>query len=892
MLPSNTSMRQPSPPRPPMTEPAASPVMVQYHEIKRANPGCLLFFRMGDFFELFFEDAVAAAQALDIALTKRGRHDGADIPMCGVPVHTAEAYLARLIRAGFKVAICDQIEDPAEARRRGAKMLRRAVVRVVTAGTLTEEGLLDARRHNYLAGLAEAGGEMGLAWLDLSTGAFALGPTSEGALAGDLARLSPGEILLPERLLTRPALFDLLAEWKPTLTPLPNPRFESDTGRRRLQEFYGVGALDGFGNFSRAEVAAAGALVDYVGLTQQGQAAYLDPPRRVVPGSVMQIDAATRRNLELVTTLAGERKGSLLATIDRTVTPAGARLLADHLAAPLTAIAAITARLDAIQFYVDHPEARSALRERLRHCPDIERALTRLSLGRGGPRDLVALRQSLGETASLREMLAVADLVPLPKRLADARRGLGEHGVLVGRLARALAVELPLFARDGGFIAAGYSEELDEWRGLRDESRRMIAALQARYAEETAVAALKIRHNNVIGYYIEVSANHAGKLGQEFIHRQTMAGAQRYTTAELADLETKIASAAERAVALELRLYDDLVAEVMARRSEIAAAGVALATLDLAAALAELAAEAGWVRPMVEDGTAFEISGGRHPTVEAALSASGNRGGFVANDCVLGDERIWLVTGPNMAGKSTFLRQNALIVILAQMGSYVPTQTARIGIVDRLFCRVGAADDLARGRSTFMVEMVETAAILNQAGPQAFVILDEIGRGTATFDGLSIAWAALEHLHEVNRCRTLFATHYHELTALASNLPSLACYTMRVKEWKGEVVFLHEVGPGTADRSYGIHVAKLAGLPKSVTTRAEEVLGALEKGDQGSALNRLADDLPLFNVARRRADPALQESPAEALLRDTRPDELTPREALDLVYRLKGLAAE
>jgi len=892
MLPSNTSMRQPSPPRPPMTEPAASPVMVQYHEIKRANPGCLLFFRMGDFFELFFEDAVAAAQALDIALTKRGRHDGADIPMCGVPVHTAEAYLARLIRAGFKVAICDQIEDPAEARRRGAKMLRRAVVRVVTAGTLTEEGLLDARRHNYLAGLAEAGGEMGLAWLDLSTGAFALGPTSEGALAGDLARLSPGEILLPERLLTRPALFDLLAEWKPTLTPLPNPRFESDTGRRRLQEFYGVGALDGFGNFSRAEVAAAGALVDYVGLTQQGQAAYLDPPRRVVPGSVMQIDAATRRNLELVTTLAGERKGSLLATIDRTVTPAGARLLADHLAAPLTAIAAITARLDAIQFYVDHPEARSALRERLRHCPDIERALTRLSLGRGGPRDLVALRQSLGETASLREMLAVADLVPLPKRLADARRGLGEHGVLVGRLARALAVELPLFARDGGFIAAGYSEELDEWRGLRDESRRMIAALQARYAEETAVAALKIRHNNVIGYYIEVSANHAGKLGQEFIHRQTMAGAQRYTTAELADLETKIASAAERAVALELRLYDDLVAEVMARRSEIAAAAVALATLDLAAALAELAAEAGWVRPMVEDGTAFEISGGRHPTVEAALSASGNRGGFVANDCVLGDERIWLVTGPNMAGKSTFLRQNALIVILAQMGSYVPTQTARIGIVDRLFCRVGAADDLARGRSTFMVEMVETAAILNQAGPQAFVILDEIGRGTATFDGLSIAWAALEHLHEVNRCRTLFATHYHELTALASNRPSLACHTMRVKEWKGDVVFLHEVGPGTADRSYGIHVAKLAGLPKSVTTRAEEVLGALEKGDQGSALNRLADDLPLFNVARRRADPALQESPAEALLRDTRPDELTPREALDLVYRLKGLAAE
>src|SRR5215468_3955195 len=434
---------------------APSPVMAQYHDIKRAHPGVLLFFRMGDFYELFFEDAVAAAQALDIALTKRGRHDGADIPMCGVPVHSAETYLARLIRAGFKVAICDQIEDPAEARRRGAKMLRRAVVRVVTAGTLTEEGLLDARRNNYLAGLAEAGGEMGLAWLDLSTGAFSLAPTSEPALAGDLARLTPGEILLPERLLARPALFELLAEWKPALTPLPNPRFESDSGRRRLQEFYRVGALDGFGNFSRAELAAAGALVDYVGLTQHGQAAYLDPPRRVVPGSVMQIDAATRRNLELVTTLAGDRKGTLLATIDRTVTPAGARLLADHLAAPLTAIAAITARLDAVQFYVDRSEARLALRERLRHCPDIERALTRLSLGRGGPRDLAALRQSLGETAALREMLAAPGLVPLPAPVAAARCGLGEHGALVERLGQALAAELPLLTRDGGFIAAG-----------------------------------------------------------------------------------------------------------------------------------------------------------------------------------------------------------------------------------------------------------------------------------------------------------------------------------------------------------------------------------------------------------------------------------------------------
>jgi DNA mismatch repair protein MutS len=601
----------------------------------------------------------------------------------------------------------------------------------------------------------------------------------------------------------------------------------------------------------------------------------------------MQIDAATRRNLELTATLSGERRGSLLATIDRTQTGAGARLLAEHLAAPLTDPGAIAARLDAVQFLLDRPNTRAGLRERLRHCPDIERALTRLSLGRGGPRDLAALRDALGETATLRAELAAPGLVPLPDRLAEAERGLGKHTALVDRLGRALAVDLPLFARDGGFIAPGYTPELDELREMRDESRRTIAALQARYAEATGAASLRIRHNNVIGYYIEVSAANTPKLGVEFIHRQTMAGAMRFTTPELAELQSKIASAADRALGLELRLFEDLVSEVMAWRSEIATAAAALAAIDLAAALAERAAEGGWVRPEVELGAAFEIRGGRHPTVEAALAG---QGAFVANDCVLGDNRIWLVTGPNMAGKSTFLRQNALIAILAQMGSYVPARSARIGVVDRLFSRVGAADDLARGRSTFMVEMVETAAILNQAGPQSFVILDEIGRGTATYDGLSIAWAALEHLHEANRCRALFATHYHELTALAAKLPALACQTMRVKEWKGDVVFLHEVAAGTADRSYGIHVAKLAGLPVEVTARAEEVLQILEKGEQGGALARLADDLPLFRAARAPAPAAEpQSSPAEEALRDIRPDELSPREALELLYRLKGL---
>ncbi len=873
----------------------ASPVMSQYHDIKQAHPGCLLFFRMGDFYELFFDDAVAAAPALDIALTKRGRHDGADIPMCGVPVHTAETYLARLIRAGFKVAICEQVEDPAAQKARGAKgPLKRAVVRVVTAGTVTEDGLLDARRHNYLAGLAEAGGELGLAWLDLSTGDFALGPTSEPALGGDLARLMPGEILLPERLLARPAWFELFADWKPALTPLANARFDSETGRRRLEQFFGVKALDGFGQFGRAEIAAAGALVDYVALTQQeGGAAHLAPPHRVVPGAVMQIDAATRRNLELTATLGGDRRGSLLSVIDRTLTGAGARRLAEHLAAPLTDPDAIAARLDAVGFFLDRSGLRAAMRERLKRCPDIERAMTRLSLGRGGPRDLAALHGALAETVVLRDMLTAPSLVPIPAVVAEAEEQLGEHGTLVERLGRALAADLPLFARDGGFIAPGYAGELDELRRLRDESRQTIAALQARYAEDGGIASLRIRHNNVIGYYVEVPSAHAGRLGAEFIHRQTMAGAMRFTTAELAGLESRIASAGERALALELRLFADLVGEAMARRREIAEAAAALATLDLAAALAERAGENAWVRPEVDAGSGFAVRGGRHPAVEAALSGTG---AFVANDCALDDDRIWLVTGPNMAGKSTFLRQNALIAILAQMGSYVPAQSARIGVVDRLFSRVGAADDLARGRSTFMVEMVETAAILNQAGPASFVILDEIGRGTATFDGLSIAWACLEHLHEVNCCRALFATHFHELTALAEKLPRLACHTMRVKEWRGDVVFLHEVAPGTADRSYGIHVARLAGLPEAVTARAEEVLAILEQGEAARPV-RLVDDLPLFRAAARRAAPEpasepVSETAAEALLREMRPDELTPREALELLYRLKGLVAE
>jgi DNA mismatch repair protein MutS len=877
----------------------ASPMMAQFLAIKAAHPDSLLFYRMGDFYELFFEDAVKASEALDITLTKRGKHAGADIQMCGVPVHAHEAYLAKLIRKGFRVAVCEQIEDPAEAKKRGGKsVVARAVIRLVTPGTLTEDGLLDARRHNYLAALAEAQGRMGLAWLDMSTGAFQVQPLDTANLGPALARILPGELLLPERLLNQPALFEIFAEYRSVLSPLPTARFDSENGRRRLQTLYGVAVLDGFGAFERAEVAAAGALMDYVELTQKGKLPRLSAPARLAEGAVMEIDAATRRNLELTETLTGERRGSLLSVIDRTITGSGARLLAQHLSAPLTETAAIVERQDMVAFFVEGETMRHDLRDALRRCPDMERALQRLSLGRGGPRDLASIRDGLAAIPDMRAGLARggsgAFSAP-PEGIRNCARDLGQHEQLVDRLTRSLAQELPVFIRDGGFIATGYHAGLDELRALRDESRRLVAGLQARYVAETGVQTLKIKHNNILGYHIEIPSRQMDRMGEGFIHRQTMATAVRYSTVELGELENKIRGAADKALALELELFADLCGEILARADSVALAAVSLARLDVASALADLAVERRFVRPILDESIAFELKGGRHPVVEAALAAQGGQA-FVANDCDLSDsQRLWLLTGPNMAGKSTFLRQNALIAVMAQMGSYVPAERAHIGIVDRLFSRVGAADDLARGRSTFMVEMVETAAILNQSGPRALVILDEIGRGTATFDGLSIAWAVVEHLHEVNCCRGLFATHYHELTALAAKLPRLQCHAMRVKEWKGEVVFLHEVGPGAADRSYGIHVARLAGLPGSVIARAEQVLQTLEKGEHASAAAKLAEDLPLFAAAARIAPApvaAVAESPALGELRGINPDELTPKQALEALYRLRGLVSE
>ena len=878
-----------------MSEDTVTPMMAQYLGIKAQNPGALLFYRMGDFYEMFFDDAVAAAAALDIALTKRGSHQGAPIPMCGVPVHAAEGYLLQLIRKGFRVAIAEQMEDPAEAKKRGAKsVVMRDVVRLVTPGTLTEDSLLEARRHNFLAAFADVRDEGALAWCDISTGELRVIDCAPARLAPELARLAPRELLISE---SRAADFaEIIREAGAAATPLARASFDSSSGERRLCALFAVGTLEAFGNFSRAERAAMGALVDYLELTQRGKLPLLRPPVKESAGGAVQIDAATRRNLEITTSMSGEREGSLLSAVDRSVTAAGARLLERRLSSPSRDLREVRARLESVAYLVSDSRLREDLRILLRQVPDMDRALSRLALDRAGPRDLAAIRSGLAQAETISTTLDTA-----PELLAAATHALRGHMALVDRLDQALVDEPPLLLRDGGFIAAGFDPELDQTRALRDEGRGVIAAMQAEHITRTGITSLKIKHNNVLGYFIETPSTHAEKmlsapLSDIFIHRQTTAGQLRFTTIELSSLETRILNAGNHAMELEKRHFAALRAEILELAGPIGAAARALAEIDLASAFADLALAEGWSAPQVDDSRAFEIIGGRHPVVERALRRQGG-GAFVANDCALTQGEtpaIWLLTGPNMAGKSTFLRQNALIALLAQAGSFVPAERAHIGLVSQLFSRVGAADDLARGRSTFMVEMVETAAILNQADERALVILDEIGRGTATYDGLSIAWAVMEHLHATNRCRALFATHYHEMTALSAKLDGVENATVSVKEWQGEVIFLHEVKKGAADRSYGVQVARLAGLPTAVIERARVVLEALESGDRqgGGRPAALIDDLPLFRAAPAVAAPAARTAPPSAVesrLREVHPDDLSPREALQLIYELRAL---
>ena len=873
---------------------AITPMMAQFLEIKAVNPGYILFYRMGDFYEMFFEDAEIASQALGIVLTKRGKHQGQDIPMCGVPIHAAQDYFRKLISLGHRVAVCEQIEDPAEAKKRGSKsVVKRDVVRLVTAGTLTEDDLLPARASNFLCAIAmlrHGEADFALAWTDISTGDVSVIEIAASAIGDELSRIDPVEILLTDQ--TRTALAEAhvpLAALGAALVSLPAEKFDSEAAALRIREAFADGAVDPTA-YSRAGRSALGALIAYVSDSQKGAPLALRAPKAEEVSRHMAIDLATRNSLELLETQKGAQKGALRYEIDETVTPAGARLLARRLAAPLCDPVEINDRLDAVTALVEDSVLTTRLRQGLKSAPDITRALTRLMLDRGGPRDLAAIAGGVMAAGELTHHLGNASaqtLDRLRETLADAPEALASE------LRRALDDELPLLFRDGGFVRRGYDPALDAERALASETRDVVAALQARLIAETDVKSLKIRHNGVLGYFVEVPAGHGGKLLEEphkstFIHRQTMANAMRFTTTELAELEGRIARAHEAALEIELKTFARLRGAVLAETDRLRAIADALAELDVTAGLAHLAATRNWCRPEIDGSLACEIEAGRHPVVESMVVAEGKT--FVSNHCDLSGGALWLVTGPNMGGKSTFLRQNALIAILAQTGSYVPATRAHIGVVDRVFSRVGASDDIAGGRSTFMVEMVETAAILNRATQKSLVILDEIGRGTATFDGLSIAWATVEALHDQTGCRALFATHFHELTSLQKTLARVSNHTMKVREWQGDVVFLHEVATGAADRSYGIQVAKLAGLPETVLSRARKVLSVLEQRASASPnssgnIAAVLDDLPLFAHQAPPEQPAFD--PVHELLEAVRPDDLSPRQALELVYALK-----
>ena len=866
-----------------------TPMMQQYLALKKEAGDALLFYRMGDFFELFFDDAKVASQVLDIALTTRGEHGGEPVPMCGVPVHSAEGYLARLIKGGCRVAIAEQTETPDEARERVKRegkpvskaLVSRDIVRFVTAGTLTEEALLEPRRANLLVAVAPVRDGVGLASCDISTGRMELEECEPDRLDAALARLGASEIVAPD-------------DWEdPAGEVIPRPRqdFRSDDGEARLKALHGIATLDGLGDFSRPMLAAAAGLIAYLDHAGRGQLPFLLPPVARGSGAHLAMDAATRGSLEILAAQNGGREGSLVACVDRCATGAGARQLAEDLSAPLADRAAIEMRLASVQHFHADPLLRADLRAVLRQAPDIGRALGRLVAGRGSPRDLGQIRDGLSEARRIRDMLERSP--DLPALLARKLEDLGGHAALVDHLSRALVPSPPTERSQGGFIASGYDHALDALRETSGNARKAIAALEARYRDETDTASLKIKHNKVLGYFIEVPAKHGDKLMAQdsgFTHRQTMAGAVRFNSVGLHEEATRIAEAGAHALAAEESHFEVLVGEIVAAREAIAATAAALARIDVSAALAERAAEADWVRPEILDEPCLAVTGGRHPVVEQALAKAGER--FVANDCSLGpDDRLWLIGGPNMGGKSTFLRQNALILLLAQAGSYVPATAAQVGIADRLFSRVGASDNLARGRSTFMVEMVETAAILSQATPRSFVILDEVGRGTSTYDGMALAWAVVEAVHEQLGCRCLFATHYHELSRLAETCDALSLHHVRAREWKGDLVLLHELASGAADRSYGLSVAKLAGVPPTVIKRARAVLDKLEKGRaETGGLAAGLGDLPLFAVTARAEEEkcdALREA-LDAL--DV--DSLSPREALDELYRLKNEAAK
>ncbi len=850
---------------------ALTPMMQQYMAIKNEYNDYLLFYRMGDFYELFFQDAVTASEVLDIVLTKRGKHNDQDIPMCGVPAHSNEFYLEKLIKAGFKVAICEQLETPEQAKKRGYKaVVKRDVVRIITPGTLFEDTLLDARECNYLAAVGLHEGKITLAWVEISTGEFSYSSSSSSTMLADLSRLKPKEVIVADKIFHDVKLKQSLENFTKNISVRANATFELERSKKRIKDFFAVSALEGLGSFSDAEISVIGGLLEYLEHTQKSSLPRLSAPKKVNSNYFMIIDLATKRNLELDASMNGDAKSSLISVLDKTITSAGGRLLRLYMSSPLCNAEAINKRLDSVECFYKNKALRDKLRDGLRVVPDLERSLSRIWIRKGGPRDLSLLKDGLSQAIKIAELILFSG-VEVSQGIKGLVSQIGNFSELLEKLHAALTIDTPIHVKDGGFIRAGYSAELDYFYSIRHNSKQAIEALRDKYRGLTGVSTLKITYNNVLGYFVEVTPSHASKVTDSiFIHRQTLGSSMRYTTDELRKLESDIIGAQDNISNLEQKIFEELCVAVTNVGESISYTAQALAGLDVFAALAQLASEKNYVRPHIDDSKAFEIIGGRHPVVEKSI-----RDKFISNDCNVGnDKNIWLITGPNMAGKSTFLRQNAIICIMAQMGGYVPAKSAHIGVVDRLFSRIGAADDISRGQSTFMVEMVETATILNNSTSKSFVILDEIGRGTSTYDGLAIAWSVIENLHNQIGCRTLFATHYHELTQLENDLPKLACYTVSVKEWEGKVVFMHKVISGKADRSYGIHVASLAGLPNSVVERANEILKSVEGQERKEVVKVVANEnvVPDYILEIKNVDI----------------DSITPREAFDILYKVKS----
>ena len=866
-----------------------TPMFQQFLEIKADNLDCLLFFRMGDFYELFFEDAVIASKELDIALTSRGKYDGDPVPMCGVPHHAYMPYLEKLTKNNYKVAICEQTESPKEAKIRGGTkaLVKREVVRIVTPGTLTEEILLDADKNNFLLSINTNNKNIGISWLDVSTGELYTEECSKNNFLSVIARIRPSEILLMDTVDNYYS--DLI---KKTFDCVVSPLIQNINNSKKAEKLiclhFGVKTLASFGIFSENEIVTCWSLLDYVSLTQKGNLPPIRFPKSIKNESLMRIDSSTRKSLEISQTLIGNKKGSLIDAVDMTLTAVGARQLDKDISAPLTNIEEINGRLDMIDFLIDSNTVRDSIRKILKSSADIDRAKARVILSRGGPRDLESIKLGIEGAHNLDNILDNNKFEKFPKDFIALKKHLNLCSELLNSLKSILSENLPLFVKDGGFVKKGYSKELDEVCSFRDQSRQHILEMEVEERAKTGLTSLKIKYNNVIGYFFEVTQLQKKKFleiknAERFIPRQSLKGAARFVTEALSRLSESISNAAEQAIEIELRIFEEIKSLINAQHDALANISYSLSRLDVASSLAEVSILHNFVRPNILDDQNLEIIGGRHPSVELVMKKNGENK-FFSNDCHLDQEdKIWLLTGPNMAGKSTFLRQNALITILAQSGSFVPAEKASIGIVDSLFSRVGSSDDLASGRSTFMVEMLETAAILNQAGKKSLVIMDEVGRGTSTYDGLSLAWSILEHLHNTSHSRTLFATHYHELTKLSETLPSLSCHTMQVKEWENKVIFLYTVMSGVAKGSYGIHVASLAGIPNSVLRRAKKILQEFETSGTRNNLSKEEKEVSTSKFIKTNNKTEIINN----LINDMSVinlDALSPKEALDKLY--------